>query len=142
MTRLPDWEQRLHEYIAAATDRPFVFGEHDCWLFASGAVETLTGVDPAADLRGRYSDDASAKALLRDIGAGTFLRLVQSRFKAKPVGLAGRGDLVWVRGGLGVCVGAQALFVGEERWAGLAGVPLREGLVTVPRGAWQKAWAV
>src|SRR5262245_28821615 len=43
--RLPGWEKRLHAVIAAAGDRAYKLGEHDCFRVACLDVEALTGVD-------------------------------------------------------------------------------------------------
>ncbi len=45
--RRPDWPARLRTIIEAARERPFSWGQHDCCLFASDAIEAMTGVDPA-----------------------------------------------------------------------------------------------
>lgn len=134
MTRLADWEERLSAYIASAADRPHVYGEHDCFLHCMAAVEAVTGEDHAAPFRGRYANAAEGAALLREDGTGTLLRFLDKRFARKPIGKAGRGDIVMVGKSIGVCMGAQAVFVGEEGE--------REGLVTIPRGQWGRAWAV
>lgn len=140
MARLPDWERRLGAYIASVRDRPMEWGAHDCILHGCSAAEATTGHDAAAEYRGRYSDREGATKILRELGKGTLLKTVDSQFKRKPVGMAGRGDLVWFDGSVGVCMGAQALFVGEERLADKAGLVMREGLIAVPRALWSKAW--
>ena len=140
--RLPDWEDRLSALVAENMDRPFEWGRHDCALWATGAAAELTGEDRAAIYRGAYSTrNGSAKAL-RQHGKGTLLRTLDSLYPRKAVWKAGRGDLVWFTGSVGVCMGAFALFVGEERIAEKAGAVMREGLVQVPRALWTKAWAV
>jgi len=142
MTRFPDWEQRLTDYIASVRMRPFEWGQHDCILFACAAAEAQTGRDAAAEYRGKYTDKAGAAKALRDIGEGTLLNTVDSQFAPKPVGRAQRGDLVMVDGAVGVCMGANALFVGEERLAEATGAIMREGIMAVPRALWERAWAV
>lgn len=140
--RLPDWEQRLSIFIGANRDRRFRFGEWDCLMFATAVAAELTGEDVAAPYRGTYGTRKGATEALRKHGAGTLLKTLDATFQRKKPGFAQRGDLVWFAGSVGVCVGAQALFVGEERLAEKAGVLMREGLITVPRRLWQKAWAV
>lgn len=140
--RYPDWENRLNAYLEQVRDRPFQYGEHDCILFGCAVIHAITGEDPAAEYRGRYGDKGGAAKALREIGNGTLLRTVDAQFTRKPVGMAQRGDLVWFDGSIGVCVGAQAAFVGEQHIADKAEVTMREGLVMIPRALWQKAWAV
>lgn len=142
MTRFEDWEQRLSEFIVENRDRPFEWGQWDCILMACAAVEALTGEDPAAEYRGRYTDGKGAALALREIGEGTLLRTVNAVFERRPVGQAQRGDLVWFEQSVGLCIGGAGLFVGEERLADKAGLPMREGLIRIPRASLSKAWAV
>ena len=142
MNRLPDWEAKLSEFIIANRDRPFAWGSWDCILMACAAVEAMTGEDPAAEYRGRYDDATGAAQALRDLGEGTLLRTVDSVFERRPAGMARRGDLVWFEQSVGLCIGGEGLFVGEERVATSADVPMRAGLISVPRSLFLKAWTV
>lgn len=142
MRRRPDWEERLAGYLAEVRDRPFQYGTHDCILFSASAVLAQTGVDIAADYRGKYHDKAGAAAILKSQGKGTLLRTLDATLPRRKPSRARRGDLVWFEGSVGVCIGAEALFVGEERLAERAGTVMREGLVAIPRRLWTKAWAV
>lgn len=142
MERLPDWEDRLHAFVEANWSRPFAWGQWDCILMACSAVEAMTGTDPAAEYRGRYTDKEGAMLALRELGKGTLIRTMNDVFPRRPVGRARRGDLVMFDGAAGVCMGAPALFVGEERLAEAAGVRMREGLISIPRSAWSRAWSV
>lgn len=142
MQRLPDWERRLHDFIAANRDRPFQWGEWDCALFATACAAAITGRDEAEAYRGTYHTRAGSARALRQLGRGTLLQTVDASFAPKPVGMAVRGDLVWCGGSLGVCMGATALFVGEERLAEKTGTVMREGLIQIPRNEWVRAWAV
>jgi hypothetical protein len=140
--RLSDWEQRLSDWIVANRSRPHEWGQWDCILMATSAVAAMTGEDPAAEYRGRYSDERGAAEALRDLGQGTLLKTVDAAFERRPVGKARRGDLVWFEKSVGVCVGGAGLFVGEERLADKAGLPLREGMIVIPRRYFLKAWTV
>ena len=140
--RFPDWERRLHDFIAVNADRPFQWGEWDCALFATACAAALTGVDAAEAYRGTYSTRKGSAEALRRLGQGTLLQTVNANFEPKPVGLAQRGDLVWCDGSLGVCMGTVGLFVGEERLAEKTGVLMREGLIAIPRHQWVRAWTV
>ncbi len=61
---MADSVTRLPGFLAAATRRRFVRGEHDCALFLADWVRTLTGTDPAAAWRGTYRNSAEATALM------------------------------------------------------------------------------
>ncbi|MBB5684286.1 DUF6950 family protein [Sphingobium boeckii] len=132
--RIGTWERALADYLRAMESVVFSFGEADCALFAAGAVLAMTGNDPAKAFRGRYKSHASAVRALRQIGAGDLESTIDSLFEVKPPAFAQRGDLVWEGESVGVCIGADALFVGEEEG--------RSGLVRIARAAWLKAWTV
>lgn len=142
MARFDDWESRLGQFIADNRDRQFEWGNFDCILMACAAVEAMTGSDAAKAYRGQYSDRAGSAKALRDLGEGTLLKTVDAVFARKPPAFAQRGDLVWFAGSVGICIGAHGLFVGEERLADKAGIPMRDGLVAIPRRDFMKAWAV
>jgi hypothetical protein len=132
--RLPDWEQRLSDFIADNMTKPFAWGEHDCALFGTACAAELTGTDEAAIFRGKYSTREGSALALRQYGKGTLLKTLDDLYQRKPVAFAQRGDLVWSAGAVGVCDGAKAWFVGQDGDF--------EGLVTVPRREWTKAWAI
>lgn len=121
---------------------PFAWSTNDCITFATAAAAAMTGEDKASAYRGQYDDRKGAAAILKRLGQGTLLRTVNANFEPCKPGFARRGDLVWFKGSVGVSVGAEALFVGEERLARAEGVAVRAGLVAVPRGRWTKAWRV
>ena len=92
MQRLPDWRTRLGAHIAAHRTRPFAYGAHDCATFAAGAVQAVTGSDPAAGLTG-YTTRAGGLRRLRRNGLEDHVAFVASRFAEIPVAGAGQGDL-------------------------------------------------
>jgi hypothetical protein len=146
MSRHPQWEQRLHEYVTANLSRPYAWSQHDCLMLAANAAKAVTGKDHAREHRGKYKSHASAYSYLRrTFNVSSPAELLDTLFPLKKVGFAGVGDLVLchvdVAEGedgatmptdlVGLCMGAFALVAGEE------------GLLQVPRGdRWLKAWAV
>ena len=137
MQRFPDWPSRLDHYIAATRDLRFRWGEVDCCLWACGAVEAMTGIDPAMPLRGRYGDLDGAVGALYDFAGGGLLETVRAlaelhhKDELRSPLYAQRGDLVVARGprgwpdGLGVCIGAAAAYLTPK---GLRQVPLRHAI--------------
>jgi hypothetical protein len=138
MNRLPDWEQRLHDVVAKNLTRPYEFSQHDCLLWPAAAIKAVTGKDYGRGHRGKYNSHAKAYRHLKQMGFNGPAALLDSLFNEKPVGFAGRGDIVLVHtesgDNPGVVVGDFALLVGEQGEA--------EGLIRAPRSLWLKAWAV
>ena len=134
MARRADWERRLAHWLEAHADARFAYGRMDCALFAAGAVEAMTGVDPAAAFRGAYRSAATSIRALKEIGAGSLEATVDSMFARIPAAFAQRGDLAMHDGSLGVVIGGDAVFVGGE--AGLS------GLVRIARRQWSASWRV
>ena len=57
LTQKPDAVNRVSEMVNALTNAPFIFGVLDCMLFVADAVEAVTGVDVAEDIRGTYYNE-------------------------------------------------------------------------------------
>lgn len=119
MTRVQDWPSRLAELITWAEHRPLAWGSHDCCTLAADAVQATTGTDPLADLRGTYSTEAEAAAVLARLGG---LRAAMCARFGEPlpnVLLAQRGDLVLIAAGntlaMAVCTGHLAVAPGPDR---------------------------
>ena len=123
--RVPAWETAFAHYLAAAREAVREEREHYCALFAAGAVEAVTGENPATAFRGRYAE------------VGDNLEAtIDSLFPERPIAMARRGDLVWHDGSVGVVIdGGDAYFVGTDERG-------RPDLVRVPRTKWLKAWSV
>lgn len=124
--RFADWPVRLATQIEAAHRRPFSWGSHDCALWAAAVVCELTGVDFAADYRGRYkSAQGAARVMARRGGLVTIAN--RALGEAVPVLQARRGDVVLAcrEGGpsLGICIDERAAFTGPD---GLAFLKLTE----------------
>ncbi|WP_426037459.1 DUF6950 family protein [Cypionkella sp. TWP1-2-1b2] len=127
------WELRLAAAVEGARGRPFVWGQHDCALWAFDLRRDLTGDDDMAALwRGRYRTARGAVRLMRRLG-WLSLETAGRDLLGEPLlslHLAQRGDLVLANSGLGfgICLGARA--------AGIAS----SGLVLVPLSACALAW--
>jgi hypothetical protein len=93
LDRLPDWRARLGHHGRASARCPFAWGAHDCALFAAGAVQAITGLDIAAEWRGRYTTARGAMRVLRRDGGDGLVGLAQARFDEIPVATAQVGDL-------------------------------------------------
>lgn len=117
--RAENWPKRLDDAVREAAEKPFAWGEHDCCLMAADIIYAITAEDPAADLRGTYSTQEEAAAII--LAAGGLSKLANDRcaargwMRTKPA-LARRGDLVMLiqpeteGPALGICLGRDAVF--------------------------------
>ena len=104
--------RRLDAYLTSVDRVPFAWGAHDCALFAAACIEAQTGVDLAADVRGRYASARSALRLLRKQGYRTYGDFMAARLPERPAAEARYGDIVTVKASrrgdaLAVCVGVD-----------------------------------
>ena len=130
MERISNWEEPLSQYIESKRFEPFEYGVNDCCLFASGAVEVMTGVDPIPEFRGQYDSLLSSAKALKKFGQGDIESTMDSKFPIIPIGRAQRGDLALFDDSIGIVSGSFAWFVSDD------------GLERVPRAMWQKTWSV
>lgn len=134
MERLPDWEDRLNGWIADCSDAYFQWGKLDCLMFVAGGIEAVTGVDHGEPHRGKYRTATGAMKHLKTLGFDSAEDFLNANFPACPPALAQRGDIVLSEDCAGICVGPEALFIGEDD-----GAP---GLIRKPFAAWTAAWKI
>ena len=135
MTRRPDWAERLAATIEAAHGRAVEPSRHDCGLFVADCILAMTGVDVAADWRGRYGAFSQGLALA---GVRSVVGLPRKAgFAPVNPALAHRGDVAVAR--VGPIVGGKpqlALAVFDGAWlVGPQGA-------RVPRTLALRAWRV
>lgn len=127
----PDWHNRLIAVIRAAEKRPFLWGEHDCCLFAADCAEAMTGDNFANGWRGTYDSETGAKkALLR--GGGSLENVLAKYLDEVPVKMAQRGDIAVVENSGTRCAGVI--------YSGAVWVPGEAGLVCLrikPLSTWR-----
>lgn len=132
MERLPDWPQRLADFIEARRERAFCWAESDCCLFVCDAVECMTGTDPASRWRGLYGSEKGARRLIRDNGGVAGLATLAFG-PPVPAALAGRGDVVLIDSpngeGLALCIGNSIAAQGQD---GITFLPLSQA-----KAAWK-----
>lgn len=139
MERLPDWKPRLIAWLASIARNPFVPGEHDCALFVGGAIAAMTGEDPAARYRGRYTTIRGGLRVLRRDGHADHVALVASVLVEIAPIMAQVGDIAVVATeegpALGVVAGAEILVLSPE---GLVPVSLltAKRAFTLPSGGY------
>jgi hypothetical protein len=143
-----NWQQHeFHDFLEARAMAPFVWGSNDCALFAADAIKSFTGVDLAADVRDKYTDEASALTVLKSFANGTSIAdaiaacAVKAGLEelAHPL-MAQRGDLIVMKQQV---EGLASLIAGVVHLNGREGVTVGEGgLVTLPLSSVVRAWRV
>lgn len=129
LVRREDWPERLNALIESRTFVPFGWGTQDCVTLAADCIEAMTGTDPLMSLRGRWSSQEEAAAVLAELGG--LVHAVRDQFgQAVPPTMARRGDLVIVEvagesgpvRALGICLGTFAAAPGPAglQWPSMA----------------------
>lgn len=119
--RAADWPERLAAFIDARRDQPFAWGGQDCFTFAADAAVALTGDDPAAAVRGEYSSEEEAEAIIGPDGLEAWVAATMAAWGASECepAFAQRGDMVFVAVGnqrmCGVHLGATVAVPGTDR---------------------------
>jgi len=72
MKRYQDWPERLRKYIDQRLTRQMEWGKNDCVLFTAGAIEAMSGSDPAHWCRGEYASKVGAMRQVALLGCRTF----------------------------------------------------------------------
>lgn len=146
MMRAKDWIQRLHAEIEGSRKLPFAWGSFDCALFACNCVLTMTGVDPAADFRGKYHDEAGVEALfqanggsLETLAAGVAAKIGLPEIRPA-LGFAGRGDLVLVDNAIDGSFSRALGVVGMN--GPIALCASEKGLARIHARRWIRGWKV
>lgn len=134
------WEKCFQAALGRAQTRDFKFGVFDCCMWAADAVNAITGVDPAASLRGTYHTRDEAHAVIT--ARGGMEQMIDTLCTSVGLvpwnpALAQRGDVVLLAphdgfpGALGVVVGSNA-----------AAPAVRRGLTYVPLTLALRAWHI
>jgi hypothetical protein len=136
--RFPDWEARLAAYTASAQKQKFAWGTFDCALAACGAAQAITGEDPAASVRGKYSTEAQAQALF-GASLGNFAASIAQTIGAKEVRptFGRRGDIVLADNGTPSGALGFVDLSGRFAWAASD-----KGMARLTMKRWKRAWLV
>lgn len=125
--KLPDYRSRLQNYLTGKNGLPFRFGKNDCFTFAGGAIEAVTGEDVYSQYVGKYRTGGGAARLLTENGFDTQADFYKQFGDDVHPAFAQYGDIAILdhAGGqsLGVVFGSFAVGIAEE---GIIRVPLSE----------------
>ena len=129
--RLHDWALRLESLIDDRLHTRFSFCQHDCCMWACDVVLAVTGRDPVADLRGTYSTEEEAAAVME--AGGGLAAMAEARFgpEIKPLAAAA-GDV----GIIDTDLGPALVACGGATWLAASGF----GVVAVDQSQVLRAW--
>ena len=145
LRRREGWEHRLADFVVSARSTPFQWGEFDCCLMPCDAVVEIVGVDPAKELRGRYTTMRGARLALRRFAGGGLIEAVEkiaADLGAPEVApsFARRGDICLITNPALVETGLDAMLaICLGRVVGIAQV---DGLRLLPLASSARAWRV
>lgn len=138
MSRKEGWENELAVYLDKVSTRSFKRGKHDCALFVCNCIKILTGVDYAAEYRGKYKTKKEAFQMLKERGFEDLSKIAFGKLgdPYKNINFAKRGDLVTLDCKEGISLGIidmtgkRAVTTGEK------------ALTYYPKDQWIQAWEV
>jgi uncharacterized protein DUF6950 len=138
VTRFPDWQARLSQFLYLYRNRSFRYGDWDCCLFAADAIQVMTGADLAEGFRGTYNSRSTAYALLKANFGGPSVRAFAQYAAAKhgmeqvAISYGRRGDMALIRRARDYSLGIISM-TGKEivvlRARTLMTIPLSYGLL-------------
>jgi hypothetical protein len=128
--------------IESAAELSFEWGRFDCALHVCNCIRAIVGVDPAAEYRGKYSDEAGAATIFGGNSGASFEQFIATMcaaldFPEVPVTFARRGDVVFIDNG--TPQGAIGVISTDGRFASCAS---DKGLVLVRIHRWKRAWTI
>lgn len=93
--RLPDWDTRLADLSTVQLEVAPEWGSTDCLLTVGEAMEAVTGTNPLAKFKGKYTTEQGAAKLMRRHKCKTVEDVFEKYLKLIPVGRlsARRGDV-------------------------------------------------
>lgn len=90
----------LYKYIDGTRGREFSWGKHDCVTWVSDWCVVLGYKDPIGDIRGKWSSEEEAAAVMQENGSflgGALTRLREIGISPIYRNLASRGDICAVK---------------------------------------------
>lgn len=124
-----NWKKELIKYIEQCHRKEFSYGLIDCCTFTADAVKAMTGIDYMEEFRGKYTTKNEALSALKNIGSGTLLKTMKDKLGAF-VKRGKFGDVAYMQGRdgptLGICLGAESIFIGEDTGGSLVKVSSSE----------------
>jgi len=114
-SRVKGWEVALARVIEHHAQTPFAWGQCDCLTMIGDAVVAVTGADPMAVYRGRYTSGGGAARVLKKAGFDDVGAALASQFEEVAPAMARRGDAGIVETTVrGKSVPAAVVIIGAE----------------------------
>lgn len=116
--RYEDWVIKLQIYINAVIDKPFRYGGNDCCGFASGVIESITGINVLEHIN--YKRELKTYQKHKGLGLSDLIEQTLQKYMFKEISplLAGRGDVVLCDGDngitVGICMGSYIFLPGKS----------------------------
>lgn len=136
MNRRTDWQLRLNQFMEGRKSAPFAWGQNDCFLLVCDAVAETIGIDMAAEVRGKYDSEESARSIVSGDLGGYCSRLA---------GRNGFQETDWKhlrRGDVGLIGTKDGGALGIVWMPGLLSFPGANGLESVPVRMARRGWLV
>lgn len=93
LRRVRDWRARLSDLIEDRRRIPYS-EENNCGLFLADCIQAMTGVDLAAEFRGKFRSVAEAIILLRKAGYPDLCVFAAAHLDEIPPAMARAGDIM------------------------------------------------
>jgi len=132
-----NWQTHLFSYLESCKTKRFEWGNFDCFIMCSEAIQAQTGTNPAKPFYGQYRSAKSVIKVLKKINKKSFTDIFSDQFELISPKLAQRGDIVafqepsLLKVGLAVCLGEYAMGLHPEK-----------GLYPVEMKDWVSAWRI
>jgi len=115
--RIEGWEQNLNTIIESKRNQPFDWGTNNCVGFVAEVQKGITGrtdfPEALEDVGSRLNAYRLVRKRVKNITQGA-----DQYFESIPITMAQRGDIVELETcdgpAVGICVGSQAVFIGEN----------------------------
>lgn len=133
--RPENWPKLLNAYIDEKSRDVFEWGRNDCCLFIADWVKVLSGVDYAAEYRGKYNTALSAMRFVGNCGLCSFIEGIVSR-----AGFVEVKSLYAQRGDICVIDNGNRRDAAGIVCAGRVAALSTKGIVFVPISSIRKAW--
>jgi hypothetical protein len=134
MKKHDHWHTRKFDpFLREREKMPFAWGTNDCALFAADAILANTGIDIAADFRGKYTTQLGALRTIQEVTGGTSVADAAAYCANKHGLLEHTHPLLAKRGDLVVIENDENLIAGVVHLNGFHVISVSEkGLVRLP----------